>query len=100
MLGCALLSGLTMLLLGQGLPDVPAGAWLGLLGFALLWTFAGTWTTSYGVTHMEAGRAALIILSELVVAVVSASLAASRVPSVLELIGGLLILTAAAMDSI
>lgn len=100
LLGCALLSALTMAALGQALPSVTANVGLGLLGFALVWTFAGTWTTSYGVTHMEAGRAALIILSELVVAIVSASLMNGRVPSSPEIVGGVLILAAAAMDVI
>jgi len=99
MIGCALLSALTMVALGQGVPVISPDVGLGLLGFALLWTFAGTWTTSYGVTHLQAGRAALIILSELVVALVSASLVNSRVPSMLEILGGVLILAAAAVDA-
>ena len=99
MLGCALLSALAMVALGQGIPAMSANVGIGLLGFALVWTFAGTWTTSYGVTHLQAGRAALIILSELVVALVSASLMSSRVPSPLEILGGLLILAAAAIDA-
>jgi len=99
MLGCAALSGLAMLALDQGLPQVTAPVWLGLLGFAALWTFAGTWTTAFGTTHLEAGRAALLLLSELVIAVVSSSLINSRAPTLLEAGGGLLILGAAAVDA-
>jgi drug/metabolite transporter (DMT)-like permease len=99
MLGCALLSALAMVVLGQSIPAMPLQAGLGLAGFALVWTFAGTWTTSYGVTHLQAGRAALIILSELVVALISASLVNQRTPSMMEMIGGVLILAAATIDA-
>jgi len=99
MLGCAALCALAMLLLHQSLPEPSAPAALGLIGFALLWTFAGTWTTSYGVTHLPAGRAALIILSELVVALASASIARAQLPSALEIVGSVLILAAAALDA-
>jgi len=100
MIGCTLLSALTMVALDQAMPAVSPGVLLGLLGFAALWTFAGTWTTSYGVTHLQAGRSALIILSELVVALVSASLVNRRAPSMLEVIGGALIVFAAAIDAL
>ena len=99
MLGCALLSALSLAVLHQGLPELSAAAALGVLGFTLLWTFAGTWTTSYGVTHLPAGRAALLILSQLVIALVSASIASARLPSLLEIAGGALILTAAVVDA-
>jgi drug/metabolite transporter (DMT)-like permease len=99
MLGCALLSGLSLVVLHQGLPQMSGAAAAGVLGFTLLWTFAGTWTTSYGVTHLPAGRAALLILSQLVVALVSASLASARLPSPLEIAGGILILAAAIVDA-
>jgi drug/metabolite transporter (DMT)-like permease len=99
MLGCALLSALTMLAIGQPMPSMSTQVGLGVLGFALLWTFAGTWTTSYGVTHLPAGRAALIILSELVVALFSASVASRRIPSALEVAGSVLILAAAVVDA-
>jgi drug/metabolite transporter (DMT)-like permease len=100
MIGCGLLSGLVLLALHEPLaaPSLPAAA--GVAAFALLWVAVGSSTTSYGVTHLEAGRAALIILSELVSAVVSASLIKNRPPSALEVAGGLLILCAAAIDGL
>ncbi len=99
MLGCGLLASLAMALLHESIPAMSAGTGLAVAGFAALWTFGGTWTTSYGVTHLQAGKAALIILSELVVALVSASVLSGRMPTPLEVIGGMLILAAAAIDA-
>jgi drug/metabolite transporter (DMT)-like permease len=99
LLGCALLSALIMALRGTPfvLPDAPA--LLGVAAFALVWIVGGTSTTAYGMSQLEAGRSALIILAELVAAVVSASLFQQRIPGGLEVFGGVLILLAAAIDA-
>lgn len=99
-LGCAVLSGALLPLLHVPLPAPDTGTAFSVLGFALVWTFAGTWTTSYGVTHLPAGRAVVILLSQLVVALVSASLAAARVPAALEAVGCALIVAAALLDGL
>src|SRR5437667_126374 len=33
-----------------------------LLAFAAVWLVAAMWTTMYGVTHLEAGRAAVLLV--------------------------------------
>ena len=100
MLACALLSGVVLALQGLSIPSVSGELVLGMLGFLLVWIVVGNATTSYGVTHLEAGRAALIILAELVAAVLSVSLINGRTPAALELAGGALILGAAALDGL
>jgi drug/metabolite transporter (DMT)-like permease len=98
MLGCAVISALLLAGTGASLPALSGAAALGVLAFALVWILCGSSTTAYGMSHLEAGRAAVIILAELVAAVASASLVKGRVPSLGELVGGGLILAAAALD--
>ncbi len=98
MLGCAVISGIFIVALGVPLAPPSGVAALGVLGFALVWIVAGSSTTAYGISHLDAGRSAIIILAELVAAVVSASLIKGRVPSTPEVVGGALILAAAAWD--
>jgi drug/metabolite transporter (DMT)-like permease len=71
----------------------------GLLAFAGVWIGAAMWTTMYGVTHLEAGRAAVLLVFELVVTVVSAMLADSARLSLLESFGAVLIVGAALLDA-
>jgi drug/metabolite transporter (DMT)-like permease len=98
MLGCATVSALMMVLYAMPLPALSGAAALGVAGFAVVWIVGGSTSTAYGTSHMEAGRAAIILLAELVAALVSASLIKGRVPSTLEMMGGSLILAAAAID--
>ena len=97
-LGCALFSALTLGVLSQPMPSISVDVGLGLLVFSVVWIVAGTATTSYGVTHLQASRSALILLLELLTSVVSASVIQGRLPSLLEVVGGTLILAAAAID--
>ena len=94
LLAAATYSGPGNLTVGAGLTS-----WtLDVGAFALVWIVGGSSTTTYGMTHLEAGRSAVILLAELVSAVASASLVKGRIPSVPELVGGGLILGAAALD--
>lgn len=45
-----------------------------LAAFSVLWMTAAMWTTMYGVTHLEAARAGVLLAFELVAAVASAML--------------------------
>jgi len=100
MLGCGAISAALLAGTGIDLPTLSGAAALGVLAFALVWIIGGSTTTAYGMSHLEAGRAAIIILAELVAAVASASLIKGRMPSALEVAGGSLILAAAALDVI
>ncbi|MDY6874153.1 MAG: DMT family transporter [Chloroflexota bacterium] len=66
--------------------------------YGLVWLTLITFGTQWGVTQIEAGRAAIIIVMELVVAVVSAALYAADWLSLIEIVGGVLVVTAAIIE--
>lgn len=93
---------LAALALGAGLqpfPEVAAADWMAAAGYGLAWLLVATAGTQYGVTHMEAGRASIIIILELVTAVVSAVLIGGERMSAAEMAGGGLILLAAVVEA-
>lgn len=98
-LGGAVLAGA---LLASGLqpwPETTPVAWAGAVGYGIVWLVFANLATQYGVTHMEAGRASIIILLELVVAVASAVALGGEEMSVTEFAGGALILVAAVIEA-
>ncbi len=72
---------------------------LGLVALGLLWVLPGTLATYYGVARLEAGKAAILLLAELVVGVVSAVLIGGEALGLKEAIGGALILAAAVLEA-
>jgi drug/metabolite transporter (DMT)-like permease len=72
---------------------------LALLGLGLLWVIPGTLATFYGVARLDAGKAAILLLAELVVGVFSAVLIGNEHLSMQEIIGGALILSAALIEA-
>ena len=97
-LGCATMAASGLLTGVQEWPDASAEIWGWVLLFGLGWLLLATLGTQWGVTHMEAGRAAILIILELVVAVVSALLIGGESMSPLEMAGGALILGAALLE--
>ena len=99
--GCAMLAAGLLL---AGVADAPAAvapvAWIGLALYALLWLLAANVGSQWGVTHMEAGRASIIIIMELVTAVVTASWIGGETMTGLEMLGGGLILVAATIEAL
>ena len=65
----------------------------GIIGLMLI-----TFGTQWGVTHLEAGRASIIIVMELVVAVVSSVIILSQSLTMIEISGALLVSTAAILE--
>lgn len=98
-LGCFVMAGGFMLLQQQPLPSLSSatGGWLA--AFGLGWLLVATAGTQWAVTHMEAGRASILIILELVVAVLTATWIGGESVSAQELAGGLLILAAAVMEA-
>lgn len=97
--GCAVISLGFMGWHGQpvttpGLPQLWALALL-----ALAWVLPGTLATFYGVARLDAGKAAILLLGELVVSVISAVLAGGEALKPLEVAGGALILAAAVIEA-
>lgn len=98
--GC-LLWALPLTLLGvQPLPGgVPVEVWLQLVVFGLVWLFAATAGTQWGVSHMETGRSSVLIIMELVTAVISAALINGSRLRPIEWLGGVLIVAAAVVEA-
>jgi drug/metabolite transporter (DMT)-like permease len=76
----------------------PAQA-MALVTLALAWVLPGTLATFYGVARLDAGKAAILLLAELVVGVVSAVIVGGETLSPQEALGGTLILGAAVIEA-
>ena len=97
--GCGLLSGLILLGTGESIPPVSPILFGQLLAFAGIWMLTAMVVTAWGVSHMEAGRAAILLVFELVAAVVSAMWIAGDRLNGLEWIGAAMIVTAALLET-
>ncbi len=97
--GCALVSLGFMGWHGQPLPALEPPHLLALAGLALAWVLPGTLATFYGVARLDAGKAAILLLAELVVGVISAVLVGGEALSPQEALGGALILAAAVIEA-
>ena len=97
--GCGLLSSLILLCTGESIPAL-APALIGeLLAFAGIWMLTAMVVTAWGVSHLEAGRAAILLVFELVAAVISAMWIAGERLDGLEWIGAAMIVTAALLET-
>lgn len=99
LLGAVVLSGALLAAGVQAWPETSAGGWLAAAGYGLAWLLAATLGTQFGVTHMEAGRASIIIILELLTAVTTAVLIGGERMSPTEMGGGALILLAAVIEA-
>ncbi len=97
-MGGAVLVGLYLGYTLQTLPDYAPDALLLSALYGLLWLMLITFGTQWGVTQLEAGRASVIIVMELVTAVVSATLLLGENMAPLEMLGGLMVLSAAIIE--
>lgn len=97
--GCALISLGFMGWHGQPVPALEPPQGLALALLALAWVLPGTLATFYGVARLDAGKAAILLLAELVVGVLSAVLVGGESLSLQEAVGGALILAAAAIEA-
>ena len=97
--GCAVLALVGLLISSPIIPDLPALTWLLLAGFAFFWLLGAGLLTTYGVTHVQASRAAVFQIVELLVAVVSAVLIGGETLSYGDYVGGALILLATMIEA-
>jgi drug/metabolite transporter (DMT)-like permease len=97
--GCALISLVFMFWNEQSIPVLGALHLWALAALGLLWVLPGTLATFYGVARLDAGRAAILLLTELVVGVFSAVLIGGEHLSMQEVVGGALILSAAVIEA-
>lgn len=82
------------------IPTLSATGWGLLFLFAFVWLMGGTLLTTYGVTHVQASRAAVLQVAELVIAVVSAVLIGGESLSAGEYAGGAMILAATLIEAL
>lgn len=81
-------------------PAGPAGgAWWACIAFGVLWLVPAVGLTQFGVAHMAAGRAAVLLTLELPIAAATGALFGGVDLTAMEWAGGLLILLAAIIDS-
>jgi drug/metabolite transporter (DMT)-like permease len=97
--GCALIS-LGFLFWDEQPLKMLDATQIGILSaLSLLWVVPGTLATFYGVARLDAGKAAILLLAELVVGVFSAVWIGGEQLSAQEMVGGILILTAAVIEA-
>ena len=97
--GCALIALLALIFSMPEMPALSAINWLWLCLFAGVWLLGATLLTTYGVTHVQASRAAVFQVVELLVAVTSAVLIGGEALSAHEYFGAALIVGAALLES-
>jgi drug/metabolite transporter (DMT)-like permease len=98
-LGCGIFAALLFPLQGHHVPQLAAPVWAALGLFGLVWLLGATIATQWAVTQMEAGRASILLITELLVAVLSATLIGGESLSVAEMLGGALILTSTILEA-
>jgi drug/metabolite transporter (DMT)-like permease len=97
--GCALLMGGYLLIMPPVMTNYSAHTlWL-TIAYGVFWITVITFGTQWGVTRLEAGRASIIIIMELVAAVVSASLLLGETMAAMELAGGTLVVGAVLVET-
>jgi drug/metabolite transporter (DMT)-like permease len=100
-IGCFTLAALFLYTGIEQFPSVMTeDAWLLLTGYALFWLLLANIGSQWSVTHMDAGRSSIIIILELITAVVSATLIAGETMTMIEYIGGVLIMMAAFIEAL
>jgi drug/metabolite transporter (DMT)-like permease len=87
-LGCTLLFGSSL-----PLSEVPSNSWFLLLGVGLV-MFLMSLVLQYGLTHVPANQAIVILLFELFVAAIAAYFLVNEAMSLMEWLGGMMIVSA------
>jgi drug/metabolite transporter (DMT)-like permease len=98
-IGCGVVSGLMVLQQNAIQPAWSPALVMALLAFGFGWLVLATFTTQYGVTHIETGRAGIILIVELLAAVISAVLIGGEKLLPREMLGGVLIASAAVIEA-
>jgi drug/metabolite transporter (DMT)-like permease len=97
--GCTVVAVAALPVSVPALPAVSMATWLLLVLFAFIWLLGGTLLTTYGVTHVQASRAAVLQVVELLVAVVSAVWLGGESMAFKEWAGGAMILAATIVEA-
>lgn len=97
--GCGIVAAALLPVAGHEFPSFDAALAAKLGAFTVVWLIAAMWTQMYGVSHMEAGRAAVLVVFELVAAVVSAMIIAGERLDPMGWVGAVLIVAAALAEA-
>ncbi len=87
-IGCIVIAGLWIVLLGMGIPDTEASVWYYTVLLGLFAIVFMTLAVQYGVTHMPVYRSAIILLFEIPVTAISVYWLAGETMTPLEWVGG------------
>ncbi len=98
-LGCGALSCAWVWGQGAAVPQVSSLVALAVLAYGFGWMLLATATWQFGVTHMESGRAGVVMLAELLVAVLTATWWGGEQLAAVEWVGGGLIACAALIEA-
>ena len=98
-IGCGIVSGMMVWQQNVVPPAWSPALVMALLAFGFGWLVLATFTTQYGVTHIETGRAGIILIVELLAAVISAVLIGGEKLLPREMLGGVLIASAAVIEA-
>jgi drug/metabolite transporter (DMT)-like permease len=99
LIGCFVIASVLVMAQIQAWPESASTNWIYVALFGIGFVLVATTGTQWGVTHMEAGRASIIIILELITAIISAMLIAGETMSTMEWTGGLMILSAAIIEA-
>lgn len=106
-LGCVILSSFWLMIelsnlntLSSAISAIPVNALWVIVGYGFVWLTATSIGSQWAVTRIEAGKASIIMVLELVAATVSAALILGERLTFIESIGGLLILLAVLIESL
>jgi drug/metabolite transporter (DMT)-like permease len=98
-IGCALVAVCWLALSVPVIPDLSMQTWGLLALFAFVWLLGGTMLTTFGVTHIQASRAAVLMVVELLVAVLSAVWLGGEQLSLTDCLGAVLIVMATLIEA-
>lgn len=97
-IGCTVLIGISLMVFTTATVLPGSNAVLWAVAYGALWLTLITTGTQWAVTQMDAGRSAVIIVIELVVAVASTALIVTGELTAFEIFGGLMVLSAALLE--
>jgi len=98
--GCSVLTAAIIVLGFEALPsDLTLGTWWNLAAYTLVWLLLANIGSQWAVVRLEAGRSSIIIIVQLVVAVLSATLVGQERLSALEWFGCSLVVIAATLEA-
>ncbi|MCW5626591.1 MAG: DMT family transporter [Burkholderiales bacterium] len=97
--GCGLASLIGVVALDQPVPPISGTLGMQLAAFAFIWLLAAMLMSLYGVSHLEAGRVAVLIVLELVAGVISAMLIGHETLNLLGWVGAALITAATMLEA-